>query len=584
MIEEIRIANLGVIVEGLVEFGPGFNVLTGETGAGKTMVVTSLNLLLGGKADSGAVRHGAEKAEVEGRYAGAADIPGVAERVREAGGDLEDQALIVARSVAVSGRSRAFVGGRSAPAVVLSEVGARLVALHGQHDQQRLLLPGEQRDLLDRYAGPDLQTALSDYGADYARLKAAEKELSELTTRARERAQQADLLRFGLEEIAAVTPVAGEDEDLAAESDRLTHAVVLRDAAEGARVLLASDGESTDVDVLTLMSRAKRQIDSGVAHDPVLKDLSVRLTEAAMLAGEVASDLAAYASGMDTDPGRLAAVESRRAALGGLLRKYGETVDEVLAWEREAAATLLTLDSDGGRIEELSAEIVELRESAARKAVVVSELRSAAASALGTATAAELVALAMPSARIVFTVRCAEKADGLLLADGRRVAFAPHGIDDVEILLASSSAAPLRPIGAAASGGELSRIMLALEVVLAELDPVPTMIFDEVDAGVGGAAAVEIGRRLQRLATHTQVIVVTHLPQVAAFADHHVVVDKGIGERGAVSSVRRLSEAERVTELSRMMAGQSESASAAAHATELLDLAAAERPRFAGSR
>ncbi|MGF1431778.1 DNA repair protein RecN [Kitasatospora sp. LaBMicrA B282] len=568
----MRIRDLGVIDDAVVELAPGFTVVTGETGAGKTMVVTSLGLLLGGRADPALVRAGAERAVVEGRLDLPADSP-VAARAREAGAELDEGALLISRTVSAEGRSRAHVGGRSVPVGLLAELGEDLIAVHGQSDQQRLLRPARQRGALDRYAGEALAEPLARYRTCYRRLREVSATLEELTTRARERAQEADLLRFGLDEVAAAEPVAGEEVELAAEAERLGHADALSSAAVLAHAALAGDPADPDLlDAGTLIGQARRALDGVSGHDERLGALAERLAEVGYLLADVAGDLALYADDLDADPARLAAVEERRAVLAQLIRKYGSAeggTAEVVAWAEQGAQRLAELDGDDDRIEELAAEHAELRGTLAALAAEVSAARAAAADRFAAAVSAELTELAMPHARVTFALTRLDEQGGLEL-DGRTVAYGSHGVDEVEVLLAPHPGAAPRPIAKGASGGELSRVMLAVEVVFAASDPVPTYLFDEVDAGVGGKAAVEIGRRLAKLARTAQVVVVTHLPQVAAFADRHLVVEKTNDGTVTRSGVKTLGDEERVRELSRMLAGLEDSELGRAHAEELL--------------
>ncbi|NUL05448.1 DNA repair protein RecN [Streptomyces lunaelactis] len=568
----MRIRSLGVIDDAVVELSPGFTAVTGETGAGKTMVVTSLGLLLGGRADPTLVRIGAKSAVVEGRISVSAGAP-AAVRAEEAGAELEDGTLLISRTVSAEGRSRAHLGGRSVPVGVLAELADELVAVHGQTDQQGLLRPARQRAALDRYAGGAVTGPHAKYAAAYRRLRAVSVELEELTTRARARAQEADLLRFGLNEIARVEPRAGEDVELAAEAERLGHAEALASAASVAHGALAGNPEDPEgVDAATLVAGAGRALDAVRSHDPVLAALADRMGEISILLGDVAGELAGYADNLDADPLRLAAVEERRAALTVLTRKYGEDVAAVLAWAEEGADRLTELDGDDDRIGELAAERDALRGELSGLAQALTDARTEAAARFADAVTQELSSLAMPHARVSFDVRqteAVEAASGVEVG-GRSVAYGPSGVDEVELLLAPHPGAPPRPIAKGASGGELSRVMLAVEVVFAGTDPVPTYLFDEVDAGVGGKAAVEIGRRLAKLAKSAQVVVVTHLPQVAAFADRQLLVEKTNDGTVTRSGVTVLEGEDRVRELSRMLAGQEDSQTARAHAEELL--------------
>lgn len=572
MLEEMRIRSLGVIDDAVVELSPGFTAVTGETGAGKTMVVTSLGLLLGGRADPALVRIGAKAAVVEGRITVPADAT-AAVRAEEAGAELDDGALLISRTVSAEGRSRAHLGGRSVPVGLLSELADDLVAVHGQTDQQGLLKPARQRGALDRYAGDAVAVPLAKYTAAYRRLRAVTTEVDEITTRARERAQEADLLRFGLDEVAGVEPREGEDTELAAEAERLGHAEALASAATAAHAALAGVPEDPEgVDATTLVAGAHRALEAVRSHDPALAALAERIGEIGILLGDVAGELAGYADDLDADPLRLAAVEERRAALTQLTRKYGSDIDSVLAWAQEGAARLTELEGDDDRLEELTAERDALRGELAGLAQALTDARQEAASRFAAAVTEELASLAMPHARVTIDITAtevAEDADGVPV-DGRLVAYGPAGVDEVELLLAPHPGAPPRPIAKGASGGELSRVMLAVEVVFAGTDPVPTYLFDEVDAGVGGKAAVEIGRRLARLAKSAQVVVVTHLPQVAAFADRQLLVEKTNDGSVTRSGVLVLEGEDRVRELSRMLAGQEDSETARAHAEELL--------------
>ncbi|MEU4574172.1 DNA repair protein RecN [Nonomuraea sp. ATR24] len=565
-VEEVRIQGLGVIDEAVLELSPGFNVVTGETGAGKTMVVTGLGLLFGGRADPSRIRPGADKASVEGTLV--IDPGGrVAQQVEDIGGQVDDGELIISRTVSAEGRSRAWLGGRTVPVGTLTYLADDLVAVHGQMDQQRLLQPARQRAALDRYAGNDLVKPLRAYAQAYKRHKQVAALLEELTTRARERAQEADLLRFGLEEIEKVDPKAGEDADLRGEEERLSHADALRGAATTAHSALLGDpmeAAGGARDVISLLGEARAAVDAVRDFDSQLAGMADRLAEAGYLISDVATDLAAYAESIEADPARLAAVQERRSALTGLIRKYGEDSAGVLAWAQRSAARLAELEGDDERIGELTRELEELTARLTDLAAELTKVRQAAAERFGAAVTEELTALAMPHARVVVQL-------------SRAAEFGPEGVDEVELRMAAHPAAPPLPLNKGASGGELSRVMLAIEVVFAGADPVPTFVFDEVDAGVGGKAAVEIGRRLARLARTAQVIVVTHLPQVAAFADQHLVVEKASDGSVVRSGVVTLNHEGRVRELSRMLAGLEDSELGRAHAEELLGLAAADR-------
>ena len=531
----MRISGLGVIEDAVLELAPGLTVVSGETGAGKTMVVTGLGLLFGGRADPGAVRSGTPNAVVEGRVRVDPRGP-VAARVTEAGGDLDDDVVVLARSVSAEGRSRAYLGGRGVPASALAELADACVAVHGQSDQSRLLQPARQRAALDSYAGEAVAVPLAAYRLAFDELRTVRAELAEITERARERAQEADVLRFGLTEIDAVSPQPGEAGALAVEEARLGHADSLRAAADAARAALVGDEAVPDSpDATGLVGSARAALENAGVEDPELDALVARLRELAYLLGDLGADVASYASAVETDPARLAVVQERRAAVTRLVRKYAdplagaggaggaggpdgaEPVDEagaVLAWSERAAARLAALEGDDDRLTGLGTRAGELATELGRLAQELTGARTAAAERFGIEVTTELGALAMANAAVEVRVSQTEGAAG-----------APP--DDL-----------LR---------------------------------------VGGKAAVEVGRRLAALARSAQVVVVTHLPQVAAFADQHLVVRKADDGLVTRSGVVALDQAGRLQELSRMLAGLEESKAARAHAKELLAAAAEDK-------
>lgn len=571
MLEELSISSLGVIEEAILELGPGLTVVTGETGAGKTMVVTALGLLLGARSDAGSVRQGASQARVEGRVRLEPDCD-VARQATEAGAEQDGQSLLLSRSVSAEGRSRARVGGVGVPAATLARWAADLVAVHGQADQQLLLSPARQRSCLDAYGGVGLQEARTRYVEAFDRLGGVTVELDVLVTRARERARELDLLEAGLTAIADVDPQPGEDIDLVAEELRLAHTDSLRRAADEARLSLSGDDTSPDnADALSLIFRARKTLDAERHHDSRLDALASSLETASYALVDAAADIAAYATGLETDPTRLAWVQERRSALSALQRKYGDTITDVLGWAAASALRVSELDSDGTRITSLREEQQALQVLVAQHGAALTEQRLAAAQQLEKSVTAELSRLAMPHAQFVVDRTAADRP-------GR------EGLDEIGFLLSPHRGADPRLLQRSASGGELSRVMLAIEVCVAGTQPVSTMVFDEVDAGVGGKAAVEVGRRLARLARSVQVIVVTHLPQVAAFADVHYLVRKSSDGAVTTSGVTPLDAAARRQELSRMLAGLEGSDSALAHAEELVALAAAERTAPAQER
>ena len=563
MIEEIHIRDLGIITDARLPLEPGFSVLTGETGAGKTMVVTALGMLLGARSDATSVRNGAKNALAEAvvRLPRGHRALALAE---EAGGTTEEideqsSELLLARTVNASGRSRAHVGGCSAPIGTLAQIGQSLVAVHGQSDQLRLKSPAEQRQSLDLYAGEELASLLEKYRENYERYRAAAAELKEVRENSRARALEAQSLQGALEEIAAVNPRAGEDDELKAEMVKLMNVEALRIASATALTALSGSEYSSgeEANVMGLLDVARGALQGQASADEELAALEARVNELMILTTDIASDLSSYAASLDVEgPERLAQVQTRRAQLATLMRKYGSDIAEVLEWAEGSRTRLDTLVDDPQRQETLEMELMQLRKVLGEQAEELTNLRRAAAQKLADAVSEELTALAMPNASLIVEVAEAEK-------------FSVHGRDTVTFMLAPHRTAVPRPLGKGASGGELSRVMLALEVVLAEVDPVPTFIFDEVDSGVGGKAAIEIGRRLAMLARHVQVLVVTHLPQVAAFADQHILVLKN--DDASLSKVQVLTEEERVVELARMLSGHDQSESAREHARELLE-------------
>lgn len=578
MIEHLSISDLGVIERAELDLAPGLNVVTGETGAGKTMVVTAFGLLLGARSEASTVRSGAAKAAVDAEVHVPDDHPARA-RAAEAGAllgedDTEDsprqEPLLLGRAVSAKGRSRASLSGRAVPVSVLGEVGAELVTVHGQSDQLRLKTAAAQRAALDSYAGAEFAQLLADFQEKFEAYQRQKAELEEITVHELERRREAEHLQQALEAIDAVDPVPGEDVQLKAESMRLENVESLRDAARTAQTAL-SGGDAAEVidagpNAAELLEAASSSLSAVLDQDQELAEISRQLGEVSALLSDAASQLGVYAAGLDeTGPERLAEIHSRRAEIDKLLRLYGLEIDDVLAWASASRERLSTLQSDSDRIEELGAAVQQLESDLWISAAELRHRREQAGERLGEAVAGELAALAMPQARLVVQVETTDQLNR-------------HGADTVELLLSPHSGAAPLPLGKGASGGELSRVMLALEVVLAEQQQAGTFIFDEVDAGVGGKAAVQIGRRLAALADHAQVIVVTHLPQVAAYADNHIRVHKTSDAAAGVtaSDVRSLDHQDRIGELARMLAGQEDSASARAHADELLTTAAAE--------
>lgn len=569
MITEISIAHLGIIEHATFAPGSHLTVLTGETGAGKTMVLSAVGMLLGGKIPAGLLKPEA-RTRVEGCWRVQTDE--VIAAVTEVGGVVEDEELILARTASGAGRSRAFVGGAGVPAATLADIAGGLVAVHGQSEQLRLRGAVRQRRLLDAFGGPAISGPLAHYRQLFTEMSAVTAELTTRVQDARDRAARADFLRFALDEIAAVDPQPGEVEALAAEAERLANVGELSELCDEARVALSDD---TGDDAITRIDAAVRAVTRAARHDASLGTLAAQVHSAMAALADAAAELGAYTAGLEADPRRLTWVQERRAVLTRLQRKYGDTTAEVLAWAQRGAAEVADLDTDTERISQLRSELERLRSDLGAAAATLSAARAAAATRLASAVTAELQDLAMPHAQFRILLHTTADPRGVPIDDAT-VAFGPDGVDTVAFELQPHPGVAAAPLGSGASGGELSRVMLALEVAAAGSDAVPTMIFDEVDAGVGGRAAVEIGRRLNRLAAHTQVLVVTHLPQVAAFADTHLVVSKDSDGRVTTTTVVPVTGEARRREIARMLAGQEDSTHALAHADELLAMGALE--------
>jgi DNA repair protein RecN (Recombination protein N) len=555
MIKEIYIRDLGVIREARLSFSSGLNVLTGETGAGKTMVLTALALLLGERADSSAIRAGSNALLVEGRWFPVSDD--IVARVADAGSALDDGDLLVNRSVSTEGKSRAAVGGVSIPVGLLGELGEQLVVVHGQADQLRLKTPAAQREALDSFAS--LDELLSRYGSSFHSWQAAKKNLNEVLTNKEANAREVATLIEDLKAIEAVSPREGEDIELRDLAARMANLEALRSAAATAHEALSSD--SDQIDVQMLLATARRSLDSQRAVDTALEAIAEKLQEATFQVSEVAIQLSSYAASLEADSElSFDQVQRRLSELNALIRRFGPSLDDVFAHSKFASGRVLELDDSEERIDSLRQQVEVENKVAEDLANQLTARRIDSAKSLAAEVNLELAGLAMAGAELVVEVSQAED-------------LGPFGRDQVSILLRSYAAAEPRPIAKSASGGELSRIMLAIEVVLAKGSTTPTFIFDEVDAGVGGAAAIEVGRRLARLSKQAQVIVITHLAQVAAFADNHQRVLKTQNGDITESDVASLSGADREAELARMLSGLSDSTSARQHAAELMSMA-----------
>ena len=557
MLSFLHICDLGVIGDATIEPAPGLTVVTGETGAGKTLVVTGLSLLLGARGDPGLVRHGAGRALIEGGFT---QLGAVSAWLEDLGAGVDDQELIVGRQISAVGRARTSIGGIQVPLATLADVVGELATIHGQSEQVRLATPERQREMLDRAAGAEAGRVLAGYRRDFARRRAAFGERADLVAQAQARAREADMLRFGLGEIGAVDPQPGEDATLAAEAHRLQDVDDLRMLAAVADAALSGSDDGDVLGATGLVGQARKSLESLVHQDPSAAGLAQQATSALDSVAGLASEVASYLSGLEADPVRLEAVTARRADLQALTRKYGSDIDEVLAWAVNATAHLEALSNDDLHIEKLSAEIAALDARLAEQAGVITAARAEAAGRLSSAVSGELAALAMPHAALEFRLETLEE-------------LGPWGAEAVHLLFTANAGSPPAPLAKVASGGELSRLRLALEVVLASAmdDGVgQTFVFDEVDAGVGGAVGLEIGRRLARLAKSAQVIVVTHLAQVAAWADRHFVVTKRESDDVTTADVGEVMGNERVEEIARMMGGLADSQAGLQHARDLL--------------
>jgi len=548
VIEAIGIRNLGVIESAQLELKPGFTALTGETGAGKTMVLNALSLLLGGRADSSSVRTGQSQLFVEGSWH--ITDPELIQTIEGLGGEVDSNTLIVNRTVTADGRSRAALGGAQTPAGALADLASKLVTVHGQSDQLRLRSLAAQRDALDEFGGVAVSQAKDSYAASFLAFKELQARLERLQSAASSDQRRVEELRELLTEVEKISPVEGELEDIEERINRLANVESLRITAATAHDALA-ESEPSALELLGLASRALEQ-----SSDGELRELGTRLREATAAASDVSADLASFLIDLEADPAQLEQLQMRKAALVQLERRVGMGLAEVLAsipgWQSE----LLDLDSSDEQVERLEQQLASALSQLSIDAGKLSQLRAVAAQRLSTLVATELNDLAMQGSR--FSVNLAPLGD-----------FEASGRDRIEFLLSNAGSEP-RPLAKGASGGELSRIMLAIELVLAGDHPMPTMIFDEVDAGVGGQAAVELGRRLRRLSENTQVIVVTHLPQVAAFAHQQIKVAKEVSGEITKSSVQLLGPEDRTRELARMLSGNPDSEVALQHAEELL--------------
>ena len=565
-LEEISIRNLGAIEQSHLELGRGLNVLTGETGAGKTMILTALNLVLGGKSDSALVRHGADRLMATAHFSLPKSEQGSFEEI---GAEVEDGSIIISRTVGADGKSKALCGGNAVPAGTLAELTSSLIEIHGQSANSQIVKTARQRELLDRFGGVDIAKSLNVYQESFQIYGALKERLSALKASASKRdGEIAELQEF----VAAWSKLKASRGECAATADeinRLSSVEDLRIASSGALANL--DNEESGA--LTSLHSARRFLEAAKGKDSKLEEIADRIAESLYILDDASTDLASYATGLEADPDRLNLLQERKAELNSFLKRWagaGEADEElVLLAAKAKSAKEAIADLQGGdeRTAEIEAELLTAKKILLDAAKKLSSARSKAASTLSAEVTNEIKALAMPHTQFFAEVVTPDYAGALKESD-----FTALGCDEISMQIQGQVDGPKIALGKGASGGEMSRIMLALEVVIAKSHPVGTYIFDEVDAGVGGKAAIEVGKRLHALSKSAQVIVVTHLPQVAAWADTHFLVSKSSDGTIVASGVTRLSDSARIEEIARMLAGLEGSSSAQEHAAELLAL------------
>jgi DNA repair protein RecN (Recombination protein N) len=558
-LEEITIRSIGVIDQSTLEISKGLTVLTGETGAGKTMILTALNLILGGKADSALVRKGSERLVASGRFS----IPKSSEHLFE---DVlvEDGELIVTRTVAADGKSKATTNGISATAGTLSIVGENLVEVHGQAANQNITKSSRQRELIDRFGQIDLgeyQRALSSYHDLKDRISSLKKSIAQ-------KAKELSELREFANAFKKLNPSVGEYAEIDLEIARLSSVEEFRLATAQATAAI----EDEEAGSLTSIGVARRALESARSKDPRLEAIYQQLSESFFLLDDAQTALNSYQSKLEADPVRLDFLHARKAEINTLIKKFGgsgsheQELAELSVRFKNSSDSIADLEGGDQRLQELEVELTANKKVLLKSAQSLSESRIKSAEQLSKLVTAEIQQLSMPHASFVAKV---ESAD---YSAPKESDFTAHGCDEIAMFIQGHKDAPLVALAKGASGGEMSRVMLALEVVIATTHPIGTYVFDEVDAGVGGKAAIEVGKRLHQLAQHAQVIVVTHLPQVAAWADSHFVVTKNNDGTVSQSDVRNVSGEDRIEEIARMLAGLENSTSAREHATELLSL------------
>ena len=558
-LEEISIRSLGVIESSNIQFKPGLTVLTGETGAGKTMVLTALGLVLGSKSDSDLVRAGQERAVVTGRFSVPLQIQ---DEILASGGEVEDDCVVITRTLSSQGKSRVLVGSAVSSAATVSSFAQSLVEIHAQSSSSKLMKPAVSRELLDRYGGIDL----TQYQEIFTQYQEISLRIQELKNQLLQRDKEIDLLTEFAQEFSKLSPVSGELVKIENEIAKLGSVEQLNQVVSSALNLL----EDEDLSALNLLQQMRKSLDSVAGKDRDLDQITERFTESLLNLQDIGSDLTSYLSSLEADPSRFAQLQDRKSALSSLLKRYGKGSDKDLAFEEliadglGAKQKLADLSGGSDRITELEKQKLDIFSKMKISAVKLANDRKIAAEKLSKLVTSEIRNLSMPNSQFVISQST--------LDSDKPGSYTAYGLDEIAILFAAHTGATPLPLSKVASGGELSRVMLALEVVIAEAEPIGTYIFDEVDAGVGGKAAVEIGRRLAKLSKSAQVIVITHLPQVAVWADNHLVVKKS--ESGSVtqSDVKEMSADERKVEIARMLSGQEDSQTAQEHASELLTI------------
>lgn len=571
MLVDLHIQDFALAGRIAIEFGPGLNVLTGETGAGKSIIIDAVSTLVGGRAGAGEVREGSERALIEGAFVIQPErMREVLDLVDASPEESDDDTLILVREISAGGRSRCRINGRLANVASLGRVGRALVDIHGQHDHQSLFHPSKHLDLLDALGGDPISRLRDAVSRLAARRQALLDEMERLREGERERARQEDLLTYQIEEIAAASLVVGEDDELEAERARLAHAERL---AQGVAQAYASlyEGGGQFQSAVDLAGEALQQLEALAGYDEELAGLTRALEQAVISIQEVARDLRRYQESLTADPGRLAEIEERLELINRLKRKYGATIEEILAFAAASQAELDALTGSTQRLEQIERELAELEAELAKAAVELSAARKKLADQISEAITGRLRALNMSAARFEVAFDVQEDPAGIEI-DGRKLAVTRRGIDRVEFLFSANPGESPRPLARIASGGEMSRVALAIKATMAQVDPASTLIFDEVDAGIGGQTAEKVAEALVELARTHQVLVVTHLAQIAARADRHMTVVKEERDGRTTVTVRPLEGDERVWEIARMLDGQA-TATSFDHAKALLEMA-----------